>query len=240
MGSILERLAIATITWARDEGEAALLKKSLTELSTLELPVYITDAGSAESFRDFLKQHRSFNIHEQPVKGVWPQAKISLLNAARSGAEYILYTEPDKFDFFRNLFSDFNSTFPVYDVGILLYSRSAKSFASFPPFQQMTETTINNCCRELIQRNADYTYGPFIMKKDILPHLLQLPDNIGWGWRPYAFNIAKRLGYDVEFAEADFFCPADQKQDTPRERIYRIKQLQQNIEGLLLSTTASL
>jgi hypothetical protein len=73
-----------------------------------------------------------------------------------------------------------------------------------------------------------------------VPPLETLPDTIGWGWRPYAFNLAMRLGYRVGAVTGDFLCPPDQRHDTPAERLYRMRQLVQNIEGLTLSTTTTL
>jgi hypothetical protein len=204
------------------------------------VPIYITDAGSIKSFVQFLKEQSAFHIQEN-IKGVWQQAKSSLLSASSSKAEYILYTEPDKLDFLSNHLPSLLNSIEVNNItGVYLFSRSTKSFETFPKFQQMTETTINNCCKEIIQLDADYTYGPFILNKNIVSHLLQLPGDIGWGWRPFAFNMAKRMGYTLEFIEGDFFCPEDQREDLFHERIYRMMQLQQNIEGLVLSTKATI
>jgi hypothetical protein len=47
-------------------------------------------------------------------------------------------------------------------TGVVIASRSSNSFATFPSFQQMTETTINNCCKEAIGKQIDYCYGPFL------------------------------------------------------------------------------
>jgi hypothetical protein len=177
----------------------------------------------------------------QPTeKGLWRQAKTSLDKAASSGAEFILYTEPDKIDFFKYLAKWFNGIEVSNEIGIALASRSKAGFESFPTFQQMTETTINNSCEEVIGLNLGYTYGPFIINQQLISQLQQLPKNIGWGWRPYAFNIASRLGFKIKSYENDFFCPLDQTEDNQEERLYRMKQLNQNIEGIVLSATAQL
>ena len=125
-------------------------------------------------------------------------------------------------------------------TGIVLASRSSAGLESFPGFQQMTEAAINNCCAEILGQDVDYTYGPFIMNQKVVSHMESLPDDVGWGWRPYAFNIAARLGLSVQAYVSDFLCSADQRDDDAAERIYRMKQLTQNIQGLVLSTTAAL
>jgi hypothetical protein len=66
-----------------------------------------------------------------------------------------------------------------------------------------------------------------------MPFLETPDDNIGWGWRPFLFAIANRLGFEIKSFEGDFSCPPDQREDNSTERIYRMKQLTQNINGLI-------
>ena len=234
-------LAIATITWARDEQEEKLLRQSLLELAAQGTPVYITDGGSGAAFLAFLRSFPNFMVSEAKVKGLWAQANSSLSAAYRSGAPFIFYTEPDKLDFFRApLQTMLDSVQADEQTGIVLAARSATGFATFPAFQQMTETTINNCCSAVNGKDYDYTYGPFLLNRQLVPCLEQMREDTGWGWRPYVFNIACRLGYSVEAFEGDFTCPVSQRQDDPAERIYRMRQLQQNIQGIVLSTNAVL
>jgi hypothetical protein len=234
----LSNLSIATITWARDNEEEMLLRKSLQQLSTLGMNVYITDGGSDNDFLDFLKSFPNFVMLKAEEKGVFAQAKKSLSEAYKNGSSFILYTEPDKLDFFKNGLPRMLHEVTVDEhSGVITASRSKKGFATFPAFQQMTETTINNCCSEIIGNRVDYTYGPFILNRKLAPYLELIQEDIGWGWRPFVFNIAKRLGYTIKAFEDDFSCPPSQQQDNAKERIYRMKQLSQNINGLVLSTS---
>ncbi len=234
-------LSIATITWARDEDEEELLRQSLQKLAKLELTVFITDGGSNTGFLDFLKNFSNFNLVKTRAKGVWAQVKNSLSEAYHSGSPFILYTEPDKHDFFeKGLPRMLNEVVVNEHSGIITASRSAVGFATFPAFQQMTENAINNCCGEIISSAIDYTYGPFILNKELVPYLELVQEDIGWGWRPYTFNIAHRLGYKVKAFTDDFSCPSTQQKDNQAERIYRMRQLSQNIQGLVLSTTICL
>ena len=235
-----QQLCIATISWARDESEEETLRQSLTQLSTLGLPVFITDGGSGDAFVEYITGLSHFNVLRPTQKGLWGQAKTSLLHAANSGSPFIMYTEPDKLDFFRHLPNMLDAIDVNEATGIVLASRSSAGLESFPRFQQMTEATINNCCAEILGQDVDYTYGPFIINKKVIPHMESLPDDIGWGWRPCAFNIAARLGLSLQAYVSDFLCPADQRDNDATERIYRMKQLTQNIQGLVLSTTAPL
>jgi hypothetical protein len=234
-------VCIATLTWARDAVEETTLRRSLQALAAIDAPVFITDGGSGASFLHFLRSFPQFVLLDGAIRGVWPQAKNSLLHAFRHGAPFLFYTEPDKLQFFENGFETMlEQATANSQTGVVMASRSVAGFASFPPFQQMTETTINACCAEVMGQPADYTYGPFLLNRKLIPYLMQVQEDTGWGWRPYVFGLARRLGYTVEAFTADFFCPPDQQEDHPKERLYRMRQLSQNLQGLVLSTTAPL
>jgi hypothetical protein len=157
------------------------------------------------------------------------------------GASFIFYTEPDKLQFFEEGLGPMLDQLTANEqTGVVMASRSAAGFASFPAFQQMTETTINTCCAEILGPPVDYTYGPFLLNRKLIPYLMEMQEDTGWGWRPYAFNIAQRLRYTVAAFTADFFCPAAQREDNSKERLYRMRQLSQNLQGLVLSATAPL
>lgn len=231
---------IATITWARDEAEENLLRAALTQLATLQVLVYITDGGSRTSFLDFLHQIPHFRVLTCLQKGVWAQARTSLAAAYQAGHPFIFYTEPDKLIFFQDHVAEFLRAASCQPAtGVVLAARSAAGFHTFPEFQQTTETTINACCAEITGVAVDYTYGPFLFNRQLAPYLNQVQEDIGWGWRPYIFGLAHRLGYHFQVHEADLVCPPEQRTDTPAERIYRMRQLAQNIQGLVLSTTVA-
>lgn len=234
-------VCIATLTWARNEKEEVLLRDCLQQLASINIPVFITDGGSGISFLNFLRSIPHFHIVPSNDSGVWAQVRNSLLAANNTNRPFIFYTEPDKKDFFNNGLAKMLDKFQPHKMsGIMIASRSAESFRSFPAFQQMIETTINNCCAEVIGKAVDYSYGPFLMRSQLLPYLGAAQEDIGWGWRPYIFTIAHRLGYNTETFTDHFFCPPEQQEDTADERLYRIKQLSQNMQGLLLSATANL
>lgn len=242
-GSIMNanNLSIATISWARNEAEEGLLITSLEALAALDLPVYITDGGSTATFLSFIQSIPHFTLLQPEGKGLYAQAKTSLLAAQNSGSPFIFYTEPDKDTFFRTALKTLlQNVTDDDDLGIYHAARSKDGFATFPPFQQMTETTINNCCKEVIGKDYDYTYGPFLLNSNLLPYLKLVNEDIGWGWRPYLFTIAHRLGLTLQAFVDDFVCPPDQRQDDPKERLYRMRQLEQSIKGIVLGANVEL
>ena len=232
-------VAIATMTLARDTHERTRLLASVRELAKFGIPVFVTDGGSGADFVDAMKALPNLNVCEPCGEGLWPQVARSLRAAHATGAKFVLYTEPDKHDFFRTTLERF-----IADAsgdaasGVVLASRSQADFATFPAFQQYTESVINRCCAELIGQAADYSYGPFLLAARIVPHLDGLEHAIAWGWRLYAFGISHRLGLHVEHAAAGRPCPADQRDN--EERVYRMLQLAQSLHGIVLATQANL
>ena len=235
------RFSIATITLARDKKEEDVLRLALTQLANLNIQVFVCDGGSGPEFLQFLQNIPQISVVPVQGKGVWQQAKASVQAAYNSGTDFIFYTEPDKLDFFRHALPGFLTGASLAEgSGILLASRTETAFATFPAFQQMTETTINYCCAEITGKSFDYTYGPFILNRKLVPYLKLVQEDVGWGWRPFVFGIAARLGYDIVNDSGNFTCPADQRADSRAERIYRMRQLSQNLQGMVLSTSVVL
>ena len=228
-------VAIATMTLARNELEAASLSGSLNELAATRFPVYVTDGGSGTEFVDGLRRLPGFNVCEPHGSGLWPQVRCSLTAARKSGARFVLYAEPDKRMFFRERLAGFIADArDDGETGVVIAARSQAALSTFPPFQQYTESVINRCCAEIIGACFDYSYGPFLLDAAMVDQLMGLKDDIGWGWRTQAFGIAHRMRLAVEHIIAGCACPADQREDS--ERTYRMLQLSQSIEGLVLST----
>jgi len=231
-------VGIATISLVRNDDEEQVLRSSLEQLAKLNVPVYITDGGSSKKFVEFLKTVSHFSVFE--ARGLWPQARKSVTEAAKA-SRFVFYTEPDKLDFFSNHLIKMLKEIRVEEnTGLVLASRSANAFSTFPLFQQMTETAINNCCKEITGKEMDYCYGPFLFNAQLIPYLNVLDENCGWGWRPFLFATVHRLGLKMESYVGDFNCPQGQREDDATERIYRMKQLTQNINGLTQATAIDL
>jgi hypothetical protein len=234
-------VAVATMTWARDAAEERLLRESLPLLTGLGAPVFVTDGGSGEAFKRFLRSLPGSSVCEPGERGPWAQAGRSLRAAHASGRRFILYTESDKAGFFREGLGEFVSEAPEDEgVGVVLASRSAESFQTFPEFQRGTEEALNRCCAEVAGRRCDFSYGPFLLNRRLVPALEAAPPDLGWGWRTYAFGLAPRLGRRVECVVKDLPCPPGQRGEGARERLYRMRQLAEGVEGLLKASAADL
>jgi hypothetical protein len=204
-------------------------------LASYNIPVFVTDGGSPDPFIRFLKSFPHFTVAQAEVKGLMAQITHSVSAAGSSRKPFLLYTEPDKKFFFEALPAFLEEAPSREEEGIFLASRAAAGFASYPAFQQMTETCINNCCTEVTDLYLDYTYGPFLMNRQLAPYLSRVTEDIGWGWRPFMFIMAKRLGLRLGEYRGEYLAPPEQRTDTAPERLYRMKQLEQNIRGTLLA-----
>jgi hypothetical protein len=69
--------------------------------------------------------------------------------------------------------------------------------------------------------------------------VLSIADDAGWGWRPFVFALAARMGLGVTLLEGDYLCPPDQRGEDAGERLHRIRQLQQNVRGLILAQSVN-
>jgi hypothetical protein len=234
------RVVIATMTLVRDRGEEPLLRLAMQALASHGHPIVVTDGGSPGDFAAFLDSLPGVTRASAVGKGLVNQVRTSVGECAKLEPDFILYTEPDKLDFFAHDLPSFVDRAISERAGFVLASRSAESFATFPTFQRSTETTINGLCGEFLVRQGDYSYGPFVMDGDLAPHMESIDAHLGWGWRHYMFAVAHRLGRGLVHVVDDLRCPEDQRTEDDNERLHRLRQLGQNVNGLLAGLTAAL
>jgi hypothetical protein len=241
----MSNLAIATVTWARAPEEAEQLFGAVEQLSHHGVPVVIADGGSSVTgFTDRLRRLPGVSL-VLPRLGpgrLVGQVQAALEGAGNLGADHILYTEPDKHEFFSGSLDDFLTTLESQpDAGMLLASRDAGSFATFPAGQQLTESLFNQLVQEALGVASDTLYGPLLLRSELVSHITHLHEDVGWGWRPYLMAITQRLGFPIVCRQGNYPCPtAHLEEDDLEARIYRMEQLAQNVRGLALGLKASL
>jgi hypothetical protein len=232
-------IAVATMTLARTAAEEALLEKSLRELAHRGWPVALTDGGSADAFLSRLLSIPGVRV--QRAVGLVPQITAGITGALRSGASSVLYTEPDKMAFFAEHIEDFvRRSRLVAPDAVGLAARSAAAFNTYPQHQQTTESIINERCGETFGLAGDYSYGPFVIPRQLAARLVAVPARLGWGWRHFAFAVAHRLGYPLAMVEGPYECPPDQRYEDDADRAHRDRQLRDNLEGLSLGMATRL
>ncbi|HEY0875079.1 MAG TPA: hypothetical protein VGD94_16515 [Vicinamibacterales bacterium] len=234
-------LAAAIVTLVREPAEDELLRRALRLLARFDLPLFVCDGGSGPDFVGFLQSLPRTMVVEPIEKGLIGQVRASIASARDSGAEFVLYTESDKAEFFDRRLSRFlRDALLEDDPGVVLAARSDAAFATFPPSQQFTEGTINRLCGEFLGTKGDYSYGPFLVHRDVSVHVDRAAKDLGWGWRHMIFAIAHRLGTRIVHLDDDHTCPEDQRVEDDGERLHRLRQLGQNVQGLLAGLTMEL
>jgi hypothetical protein len=177
-----------------------------------------------------------FRVATVSVGGLVEQVQASLGLAATLGTPFILYVEPDKELFFANHLHEFlRRGADDADVGVILAGRSDESFQTFPETQRCTEGAVNRMCGQLLGCGGDFTYGPFLMAREVLPDVTRLPPHLGWGWRLATFAAARRRGLRLLHIVDDYICPTGQQTEDEAERHHRVRQFRQNVLGLLHS-----
>lgn len=116
-------------------------------------------------------------------------------------------------------------------TGLVLAGRSTGSNGTFPAIQRYAEGVIDRLTGDFTGVPGDYSYGPFLMRSDLVPHISAADAELGWGWRHVMFAIAHRLGLGISHVVDDFPCPPDQRGEDDAERLHRVKQLDQNRGG---------
>jgi hypothetical protein len=225
-------VAIATMTRARDVDEERLIARALGRLSKHAMPIAVADGGSSRRFVDDIRQLTGLTVIRAKHDGLVGQVQASVHKAYATGREFILYTEPDKHAFFDHAIGDFVRLAPE-EAGIVLAGRSAPGFKTFPPIQRVTESAANELCSSIIGTTTDYFYGPFLLHRRLATHVARAPWNLGWGWRPFLFATAHRLGYRIATIIGDYRCPSRQRMEDNRDRQHRVRQFAENARGIL-------
>ena len=230
----MSEFAVATVTWARSDAEGKALMRSLARLADAGVPIAIADRGGNPGFADSLHHLAGVALTVAAKQGLIRQVQASFKLAATFNTSFILYTEPDKEELFANRLRSFVERAPKDNgVGVVLASRSPAAFATFPPMQRYTEGVVNHLCGEVIGIAGDYAYGPFVMNRVLLAHIASLDPTLGWGWRPSTFLAARRQALKVVHVIDEHACPLDQRAEDATDRAHRLRQLSENIMGLV-------
>jgi hypothetical protein len=226
-------IAVATITRVRGLDDERAVKQSLATLVATGIPVAASDGGSPKRFVDWLRRLPNLTLAKRGDTLV-RQVRASLVEAHQTGRPFILYTEADKRDFFAGGLAEFIARASIAgSIGIQLAARSESAFTTFPPYQRLAEASASELCRRTIGANTDYFYGPFLVRRELARLVFSASDDLGWGWRPFLFVAASRLGHRIVGIRGDYNCPHDQRREQDRDKEHRLRQFTDNVRGLL-------
>ena len=230
----LDQVAVATLTRTRRLDEQRLIANALRSLTTTGVPVVVSDRGSAPAFIKAIERMPNLVLVPPNGQGLVGQIRASVERARQTHRPFILYTEPDKRQFFDDGLRDFVDRIADRpNLGIVLASRSEAAFNTFPAFQRLTEMAANDLCSGVVGVTTDYFYGPFLMRGSLVREVLTAPSSLGWGWRPFLFVRARRRGYRIRSVTGRYQCPRGQRVEREPDKRHRIAQLTDNMRGLI-------
>jgi len=231
----MKATAIATMTAARSDWEADILGAAIEQLSQLGMPIFAADAGSIAAFTDRVRRVSQLEFWEEGTTLV-RQIKACFRRVLRTDHRVVLYTEPDKTEFFESGARFFLEETRGCRAAACIAARDRESFATFPPVQRSAERAFNDVANNALGIATDMLYGPLVLDLELAAtYLDQLPDDLGWGWRTYVIARCVLAGKRVATVVGPFRCPLKQRTENSRDRAYRLTQLKQNVEGLRLA-----
>ncbi|HZP47862.1 MAG TPA: hypothetical protein VFB07_04985 [Vicinamibacterales bacterium] len=229
-----EDVAVVTMTWARTPREEATLRSALAVLARHDLPLFVADRDANAPFAAFLRTLPRTVAVRAASTGLVAQVKAAFAAAASAGTRFLLYTEPDKEGFFARHLRSFLARAPDdARTGIVIAARTDAAIDTFPPMQRYTEGIANHLVGNAVGITGDYCYGPFLVERGVAADIEHMSGDLGWGWRPYVFRAAHRRGAGIAHVRDEFCCPVNQRDEDEAERTHRLRQLRDNLLGLI-------
>ena len=97
----------------------------------------------------------------------------------------------------------------------------------------MNQALANYLCGLRLGYPGDFLYGPFLMTRNLLPHVASVRRPRGLGLAIVHFVAAHRAGLRVVSVTDDHRCPLGQRTENDADRMHRVRQLSENILGLV-------
>jgi hypothetical protein len=99
---LLDRVTVATITWARTDEEQQTLRASMLALCRIGRPIFVADGGSGPDFCAYLRSLPNVTPVLPERAGVVGQTRACLRAALSAGCAFVVYTESDKQRFLKS------------------------------------------------------------------------------------------------------------------------------------------
>ena len=177
----MSKSIIATVSYDRNDSSLRdRMIQSFQEWKALGMDVVTSDSGSSEEFVKKIKD-MGIEVLRRPDGFVGTGIKQSIQKAVELGADKIVYTESDKsrkYGFTKEIKTCLSK---LEEADIVIPSRTALAFATYPHVRQWTETNIINFFYgKLLYDLAgsevkDYSYGPRVFRKEVAPFFVKSP-----------------------------------------------------------------
>ena len=109
------------------------------------------------------------------------------------------------------------------------------------PWRNRARRAMQTRLREGLRANGDARPHYIVVGQELIAYHLvnllgpvgHLQPQLGWGWRHFVFHEARRRGLSVHHIDGEYPCPPDQRLEDEAEQVHRLRQLSQNILGLI-------
>jgi hypothetical protein len=201
-------VAIATVSWIRNDEERDVVLETFSNLSQLNLPIITVDSGSSEEDQKKIASIKNV-LFFKSKEGITKRLVFSQQEAAKH-ADYIFYLQSDKKDFAKN---DVPKMIDYYvkqqEKGLLIPSRTKESFATYPSYQQKHEEFLNWFIGDYVKIEEDYYAGPKIYPATVTKYLHEIKGEQWWGIEAFIYVLAKKLNLPFAFFEVFINSPKD-------------------------------
>jgi hypothetical protein len=221
-------IAIATITFDK-KGDQELLEYGMELLSRFPYPVFVADGGSSERFVRVLEK-MGHDVDYVP-DGLTESLKNAVLRASES-AGLVLYTEPDKCEWFNEGLEKTVHAYLDGKRGFAAVGRTPEQMQSFPLHQRYWEQRMNEIIFGNIGIEGDFVYGPKAFPSLLGNEVGKIHRDIGWGPLIFLVGRSYSMGIPVEVLYTASPCPEEQRSED--DELYRINQFCDNVLGFYM------
>jgi hypothetical protein len=185
--------------------------------------ICIDDASHA----DFRKKIPSeVHVSPQRVRGIGNARRQCIAAGVESGAEIIVYVDPEKSPFIAFLES---CLAPLYAGTADFVVPARRSLTGYPLFQQYGEQFINAYWAELTGTSFDVSFGPRCFTRDLAYLFLEYDGAYGDKWDSIFIPVMRAVKEKVRMASVvtDFVYPASQRKIEAHDLYFYDKRLEQ-------------
>ena len=192
--SIEKKVVIATSTLYRANNKTDIIRSDLA-LKTIKkarkegYEIIVVDAGSPLNLRDKFEKAGAIVI-EDKSNTMGASRREAFREAYDRGAEIIIWMEPEKHDYIRNIEKSIK---PIIENKAEMVIPKRKSFNSYPKAQQYIEPFANLFWKELTKADLDVWFGVRIFKRELAHYFLEYRGEYGDKWDSLFIPIINAL-----------------------------------------------
>ncbi|MEK6933397.1 MAG: glycosyltransferase [Nanoarchaeota archaeon] len=202
-----EKVIIATSTLYRADNEtdkirAKLALEMIKKAKKEGYEIIVVDAGSPKKIRNEFEKAGAIVIPDRS-ETMGASRREAFREAFNRGAEIIIWMEPEKHDYIRNIEKSIK---PIMENKAEMVIPNRKSFNSYPKAQQYIEPFANLFWKELTKADLDMWFGVRIFKRSLAHYFLEYRGEYGDKWDSLFIPIINALadGRKIESVKIDY------------------------------------